>query len=171
MPIILRPKHYLLFSMGLILSVGIFYVNYVIFYGNPLGRCLYLSIFTFLFWWLCWSLYFEIRDFWQFRWYGPHVDLAEVSITPLEIPLNPSNSENMSTNNSTLLGGELVHHESTPPDAPVIIFIHGFSDDSEYIRHFSVSLAHAGYDVVAYDNRGTKKSRKAGLVSRQGSLS
>ncbi|MHA1673431.1 MAG: alpha/beta hydrolase [Promethearchaeota archaeon] len=166
MPIILRPKHYLLFSMGLILAVGIFYVNYVIFYGNTLGRCLYLSVFTFLFWWLCWSLYFEIRDFWQFRWYGPRIDLAEVSITPIEIPLNPSNPEITLQDKSTKLGGELVHHDSTPSDAPIIIFIHGFSDDSEYIRHFSVSLAHAGFDVVAYDNRGTKKSRKVGSSSQ-----
>lgn len=160
---IIRPKHYLLFIMGLLLAGGIFYVNYYVFFGNPLERCLYLSFFTFLFWWLCWGLYFEIRDFWQFRWYGPHVECKNIRITPISIPL----SEN-SPNNSkkTELRGEIIMGQNSTTTTPLIIFVHGFSDDSEYIRHFTIPISYSGFDVLAYDNRGTKKSRKVGSSSQ-----
>lgn len=166
---IIRPKHYLLVILGLILAGGIFYVNFIIFHGNTLGNSLYLSFFTFLLWWFCWSLYFEIRDFWQFRWYGPQVDLKSLDISPLSIPITKSlesQDNNSQEGKKVYLGGEWIHKLDTAKEAPVVIFVHGFSDDSEYIRHYTAPLAQAGFNVIAYDNRGTKKSRKAGRKSQ-----
>ncbi|MHA1777219.1 MAG: alpha/beta hydrolase [Promethearchaeota archaeon] len=166
---IIRPKHYLLLILGFILSSGIFYVNYFLFHGNTFGSCLYLSVFTFLLWWFCWSLYFEIRDFWQFRWYGQEVDRTSIEITPLTIPLNftPDNDETIiAKRNQKHLGGEWIRRHDISNDAPIVIFVHGFSDDSVYIRHYTIPLAQAGFNVIAYDNRGTKKSKKAGRKSQ-----
>ncbi|MCF2139420.1 MAG: alpha/beta hydrolase [Candidatus Lokiarchaeota archaeon] len=169
---IIRPKHYLLLFLGIILASGIFYVNYFIFYGNSLGNSLYLSVFTFLFWWLCWSLYFEIRDFWQFRWFGADVERNRVEITPISIPLTSFEGNESQKNNKDkkkkikFLHGEWIHSQFNSNKSPIIIFVHGFSDDSLYIRHYTIPLAHAGFNVIAYDNRGTKKSRKAGAKSQ-----
>ena len=159
--LIIRPKHYLLFILGFFLSSYIFYVNYYIFPGNSIGRCIYLSTFTFLFWWCCWALYFELRDIWQFRWYGGLVNLAGVSVDPVSIPLAQTNKD-LEKNIHRHLYGEILHHPQTTPTSPIVIFIHGFSDDSTYIRHLLVPLALAGFDILAYDNRGTAGSRRAG---------
>ncbi len=159
MNLIVRPKHYLLFILGFILSSYIFYVNMS--WGNPIGRCIYLSTFTFLFWWCCWSLYFELRDIWQFRWYGGLVNLMGISVNSVSIPLKQTDKD-IKKGVLRHLYGEILHHPQTSPTSPVIIFIHGFSDDSSYIRHFLVPLALAGFDVLAYDNRGTGGSSRAG---------
>ena len=156
---IVRPKHYLLFVLGFSLSSYIFYVNRS--WGNPIGRCIYLSTFTFLFWWCCWALYFELRDIWQFRWYGGFVNLMGISVNPVSIPLTKTNID-IKKGSHRHLYGEILQHSQTNPTSPVIIFVHGFSDDSSYIRHLLVPLALAGFDVLAYDNRGTAGSRKAG---------
>jgi hypothetical protein len=152
---IIRPKHYLLGIMGLLLAAFIYWVNRSL--GNDIGPCLYLSFFTFLLWWFCWSLYFELRDFWQFRWYGNHVDHKNVQITPISIPILWED-----TPKEKQLYGEVLHWANTNQNTPVVIFTHGFSDDSNYIRHYTIPIALSGFDVVAFDNRGTKKSRKAG---------
>ena len=159
---LIRPKHYLLLILGIFLSSYIFYVNYFIFVGNSIGRCLYLSLFTFLFWWCCWALYFELRDIWQFRWYGGYVNLMGISVAPVSIPLKQTDKDSKKGVQRHLYG-EILHHPQTNPMSPVIIFIHGFSDDSSYIRHFLVPLVLAGFDILAYDNRGTAGSRRAGF--------
>ena len=155
---IIRPKHYLLFILGSILSSYIFYVNRS--WGNPIGRCIYLSTFTFLFWWCCWSLYFELRDIWQFRWYGGLVNLMGISVNSVSIPLKQTDKDIKKGVHRDLYG-EILHHPKTNPQSPIVIFIHGFSDDSTYIRHLLVPLA-LSFDVLAYDNRGTAGSRRAG---------
>ncbi len=128
---------------------------------------------TFVFAWFCWSLYFELRDFWQFRWY--RIDNFQVKIKPVQIPiLWPKNDKNLdnnrkeesySTENLTLYG-EILHKDGTPPKSPVVIFSHGFSDDCIYTRHITIPIALSGYDVLTFDSRGSGKSRKAGKTNQ-----
>ncbi|WP_371801654.1 alpha/beta hydrolase [Candidatus Lokiarchaeum ossiferum] len=166
---IIRPKHYLLFILGLILASFIFYVNYVLFQSNqgPIVGDLLLSLFTFILWWVCWALYFEMRDFWQFRWYGKQVNHPNVSITPFLFPLTwEKEKPNENLEIESFLSGELLHWNETSQKSPIVIFSHGFSDDSKYVRHYTVPIALAGYDVIAYDCRGVSGSRKAGKTNQ-----
>ena len=167
---IIRPKHYLLFIIGVGLAGFIYYVNHSLIGGNqrPVGPDLSLSLYTFLLWWVCWALYFEMRDFWQFRWYGKHINHPNVSITPYIFPLSWQNaeSENRTPRKNVYLEGELLHWQGTPKNSPIVIFSHGFSDDSLYVRHYTIPITLAGYDVIAYDCRGTGGSRKAGKTNQ-----
>lgn len=162
---IIRPKHYLLFILGVILASFIFYVNYVLLQNNqgPYIEDLLVSLFTFILWFVCWALYFEMRDFWQFRWYGKQVNHPNVTITPYIFPLTWQKLiSQKNSDTEKFLHGELLHWHGTTQNSPVVIFSHGFSDDSQYVRHYTVPLALAGYDVIAYDCRGVSGSRKAG---------
>jgi len=169
--IIIRPKHILLFIVDFILAVFIYYVNFSL--GNTSGRCFYLSLMTFIFVWLCWSLYFELRDFWQFRWY--RVDTLQIKISSVKIPIlwpksnqdhniNKKKAPNIDENPS--LYGEILHWKKTPPKSPVVIFSHGFSDDCVYTRHITIPIVLSGYDVLTFDSRGSGKSRKAGKTNQ-----
>ena len=152
---VIRPKHYIIGIIGLILAIFIFYVNSSL--GNPAKRCWYLSIFTFLLWWGCWLIVFEVRDYWSFRWYGDFVDTLDLEITPLEIPIRWEEKHSEDKN----LYGQWLHGDLNR-SKPVLIFVHGFSDDCVYIRHYLVPIANIGYDVIAYDNRGSGRSKKVG---------
>lgn len=169
--IIIRPKHVLLFIVDFALAVYIYYVNFSL--GNPAGRCAYLSLMTFIFTWLCWALYFELRDFWQFRWY--RVDTLQIKIDSIRIPIlwpkfdkdlikNTKKERNISENST--LHGEILHWNGTLPQSPVVIFSHGFSDDCVYTRHITIPIALSGYDVLTFDNRGSGKSRKSGKTNQ-----
>ncbi|RLI64575.1 MAG: hypothetical protein DRO88_06915 [Promethearchaeia archaeon] len=169
---IIRPKHILLFIVDFILAAYIYYVNFFLF-GNPSGRCVYLSVMTFIFTWLCWALYFELRDFWQFRWY--RVDTLGVKIRPIQIPILWCDSDQYSTSikkkirnkkKDIALYGEILHWSGTSSKSPVVIFSHGFSDDCIYTRHITIPIALSGYDVLTFDSRGSGKSRKAGKNSQ-----
>ncbi|QEE14690.1 alpha/beta hydrolase [Promethearchaeum syntrophicum] len=170
--IIIRPKHILLFIVDFSLAAYIYYVNFVLF-GNDFWRCIYLSVMTFAFTWLCWALYFELRDFWQFRWH--RVEPLQIKIKSVQIPILWSkkdqnldinrNDESNSNENPTLYG-EILHKDGTPPKSPVVIFSHGFSDDCIYTRHITIPIALSGYDVLTFDSRGSGKSRKAGKTSQ-----
>ncbi len=128
---------------------------------------------TFIFTWLCWSLYYELRDFWQFRWY--RVDKLQVKIDSVRIPIQWSkNNQNLSNNKkretiieeNPVLYGEILHWNGTTPKSPVVIFCHGFSDDCIYTRHITIPIALSGYDVLTFDSRGSGKSRKAGKTNQ-----
>ena len=170
--IIIRPKHILLFIFDFALAAYIYYVNFYLF-GNNAGRCIYLSLMTFIFTWLCWSLYFELRDFWQFRWY--RVDTLQVKIKSVHIPiLWPKSDQDLGNNmikerysdEEPVLYGEILHCKKTPPKSPVVIFSHGFSDDCIYTRHITIPIALSGYDVLTIDSRGSGKSRKTGKTNQ-----
>ncbi len=119
---------------------------------------------TFIFVWLCWSLYFELRDFWQFRWY--RVDTLQVKINVVHIPILWSKSDQDYSNEEPVLYGEILHWKNTTPKSPVVIFSHGFSDDCIYTRHITIPIALSGYDVLTFDSRGSGKSRKTGKTNQ-----
>ena len=151
----IAPKHYVVSLLGFILAIYIFFVNYSL--GNPISRCIFISIWTFLLWLGCWLLYFEIRDIWNNRWVPNQIETFGIKIKPLYIPI-PSGKKPK----SSFLYGEWLTARNSSQHTPVIIFTHGFSDSSQKIRHYLLPLVYAGYDVVSYDNRGTARSRKAG---------
>ncbi len=176
--IIIRPKHILLFIVDFTLAAYIFYVN---FYFLPekyqfvpqIRSCIYLSLMTFIFTWLCWSLYFELRDFWQFRWY--RTDTLQVKIKSVHIPISwPKSDQDLgnnktkesNTNEDLVLYGEILHWTKNSQKSPVVIFSHGFSDDCIYTRHFTIPIALSGYDVLTFDSRGSGKSRKTGKTNQ-----
>ncbi len=47
----------------------------------------------------------------------------------------------------------------------IIIICHGFSDTKEKLQYFYYPLAYQGYVILAYDARGTGKSKKTGKRS------
>ncbi len=88
---IIRPKHILLTIIGLILSIFIFWVNFYYFEDNAFIHCFNLSVMTFLIWYLCWCFYFELRDFWQLRWYGKNIAHPNVSIKSVNFSIESNN--------------------------------------------------------------------------------
>lgn len=152
----IRPKHYALALLLLSFSIFIYWVN--ISWGNPVEHSLQLSIMTFILIYMAFAIYWEIRDFWQYRWYRsetPGIDIRSVKI-PLDSnqPLNQGKDRH--------LFADILTPDNVEPTAPVVIFSHGFSDDRIYTRHYTVPMATAGFIVLAYDCRGVGKSKKAG---------
>ncbi len=166
------PKHYIIGILGLILSVFIFWVNDQ--WNNPVSRSLYLSAFTFLFWMGCWLIYFEIRNVWSFRWDSDRIHSKGIQIKSIQIPImwehKKNHLQNQQSNNDPEksskkikeLYGEWLIGKNNAPDCPIIIFSHGFSDNCHLVRYQLLPLVYAGYNVVAFDNRGTTRSRSAG---------
>jgi pimeloyl-ACP methyl ester carboxylesterase len=100
------------------------------------------------------NFYWEIRDFWNFRWINK-VEMQHIKTRSVKIPISWDNKNNF-------LYSDIYHTYTTPKDSPVVIFTHGFSDDRKYTRFLTIPITLAGYDVVSYDCRGTQGSRKAG---------
>jgi predicted alpha/beta-fold hydrolase len=102
---------------------------------------------------MAFNIYWELRDFWQFRW--ANVERNGILKESVRIPL-PNHPK------SQTLGAEVLHHPENDPLSPIIIFSYGFSDDMQLIRYLTVPLVYAGYDVLTYDCRGKKTSRRVG---------
>ena len=116
---------------------------------------LYSSLMIFLFF----NMYWELRDFWQYRW--AQSDLLDLRVENLWIPVKWENNGVKSKQ----LHAEILHGAGDAENgglSPVVIFVHGFSDNKVYARYLTVPIALAGFDVVAVDCRGAGKSRKAG---------
>jgi pimeloyl-ACP methyl ester carboxylesterase len=162
---IIRPKHIALTSITLIFVSFLFWVNYQ--WGNSIEQCFWMSFLTF---WLIFSLfafYWEIRDFWQYRW--TNIDYSNVTIESIQIPVG---------NNGQFLAGEYLYpnsqsndEEKSAENLPIIVFTHGFSDDKYKIRHLTVPLALMGYHIIAYDCRGTGQSKKIGKKTQFSKIS
>ena len=153
---VIRPKHYALSILLLAFSSFIFWVN--IQWGNPVNHSLQLAGYTFVLIFMAFAMYWEIRDFWQYRWYRsttPHIDIRSV-----EIPLNPERTTN--GGDIKYLFADILIPENVSSETSVVIFSHGFSDDRLYTRHYTVPIATAGFVVVSYDCRGVGRSKKAG---------
>ncbi|MCK4480577.1 MAG: alpha/beta fold hydrolase [Candidatus Lokiarchaeota archaeon] len=128
--------------------------------GNPcyttaFSRCFLLSITTFLIFYTPFEIYFSFRDLWFDRWPKLYHKDLEVS----NIKINVSNG---------LLSANLVKNQNQAKiklKNTLVIVCHGFSDTKETLEYFYYPLAYQGYVVLAYDARGTGKSKKAGKRS------
>ena len=151
-------KRIILIIIDVLFSWYIWEVNISL--GNPcyttaFSRCFILSITTFLIIYTPFEIYFSFRDLWFDRW--PKLYHKDLEVSPIKI--NVSNG---------LLSANLVKNQNQAKiklKNTLVIVCHGFSDTKETLEYFYYPLAYQGYVVLAYDARGTGKSKKAGKRS------
>jgi predicted alpha/beta-fold hydrolase len=101
------------------------------------------------------NIYWEMRDFWQLRWH--RVELHNVISKNYQIPVKWNTELKYN-----ILGGTLWTRQDSSLKGPLILYIYGFSDDQDSTRYFTIPIVLAGYDVLTFDTRGKKTSRKVG---------
>jgi len=154
---IVRTKHYVLSIISLLFVIFVYWVNFS--WGNSSWRSLQLAFWTFWLIFLLFAFYWEIRDFWQFRWY--QADRTNITAIPLMIPISNSKKSIQ----ADYLCRKTDFQSSEPISSsskPLIIFSHGFSDDRIKSSYISIPLVLMNYDLIVYDARGAGKSRKVG---------
>ncbi len=152
-------KRTILIVIALIFSWYIFQVNIQL--GNPcnttaFSRCFLLSLTTFLIVYTPFEIYWSFRDFWFDRW----IKLFNRDLNVSNIKINISDG---------YLSADLIRHQDLAKvnsKNSIIIICHGFSDTKEKLQYFYLPLAYQGYVVLAYDARGTGKSKKTGKRSQ-----
>jgi predicted alpha/beta-fold hydrolase len=115
-----------------------------------------LSTTTFLIIYTPFEIYWSFRDLWFDRWLG----LSQKELETSEILINVSNES---------LSGIVVKHKDLVKinsKNSIIVVCHGFSDTKENLQYYYYPLALQGYIVLAYDARGTGKSKKVGKRSQ-----
>ncbi|MFX1419586.1 MAG: alpha/beta hydrolase [Promethearchaeota archaeon] len=148
-------KRAILITFDLLFSWFIWEVN--ISFGNPCYtaaflKCFTLSITTFLIIYTPFEIYWSFRDLWFDRWRKLFLKALKI----LNIRINVSDG---------YLSANLVKNkEQSKIDSKnaIIIICHGFSDTNERLQYLYFPLAYQGYIVLAYDARGTGKSKKTG---------
>jgi len=128
--------------------------------GNPcyttaFSKCFILSLTTFLIVYTPFEIYFSFRDLWFDRWPKLYSKDLEVSFVKINV-------------SDGFLSTNLVKNQNqakTKLKNAIVIVCHGFSDTKETLEYFYYPLAYQGYVVLAYDARGTGKSKKAGKRS------
>lgn len=153
---IIRPKHIALSILLIFVSILLFWINWS--WGNSLRTCFLLSFYSFIMIFMSWNIYWELRDFWQFRWF--RADTLDLKIQQYKIPIKWEDKR------QKYLIGDLLHSPHAISSSPLIIFSYGFSDDRLSSRNLSVAIAAAGYDVFTYDTRGKRESRRAGTKNQ-----
>ncbi|MHA2008899.1 MAG: alpha/beta hydrolase [Promethearchaeota archaeon] len=115
-----------------------------------------MSTTTFLIIYTPFEIYWSFRDLWFDRWLG----LSQKELETSEILINVSNES---------LSGIVVKHKDLVKinsKNSIIVVCHGFSDTKENLQYYYYPLALQGYIVLAYDARGTGKSKKVGKRSQ-----
>jgi dienelactone hydrolase len=111
-----------------------------------------LSITTFLIVYTPFEIYFSFRDLWFDRW--PKLYHKDLKVSKVKINFADG-----------FLSANLVKNQNqakTKLKNAIVIVCHGFSDTKETLEYFYYPLAYQGYVVIAYDARGTGKSKKTG---------
>ncbi|MFX1343923.1 MAG: alpha/beta hydrolase [Promethearchaeota archaeon] len=124
-------------------------------YTADFSRCLLLSITTFLIFYTPFEIYFSFRDLWFDRWSKLYHNEIEVSTIDIYV-------------SDGFLSTNLIRNKNQAKiklKNAIIILCHGFSDTKETLEYFYYPLAYQGYIILAYDARGTGKSKKAGKRS------
>ncbi len=124
-------------------------------YTTDFSTCFTLSLTTFLIIYVPFEIYWSFRDLWFDRWRKLY--LKDLSISNINIEVNDGF---LSTN----LVKSRIETKNDSKNA-IIIVSHGFSDTKETLQYFYFPLAYQGYIVLAYDARGTGKSKKTGKRS------
>ncbi|MFX0035651.1 MAG: alpha/beta hydrolase [Candidatus Hermodarchaeota archaeon] len=148
-------KRIILIIVDVLFSWYIWEVNISL--GNPcyttaFSRCFTLSVTTFLIIYVPFEIYFSFRELWFDRW--PKLYHKDLEVTTIKI--NVSNG---------LLSANLVKNQNLAKiklKNALVIVCHGFSDTKEKLQYLYYPLAYQGYMILAYDARGTGKSKKAG---------
>ena len=154
---VIRTKHIAITFPLLAFCIFLYLLNTS--WGNPADRAITLSVYSFLMIFLFFNFYWELRDFWQYRW--ANIDTMDCEIQPLEIPIKWEAAEKNNAK-TKLLAAPLIHSPRSSAQCPIVIFAHAFSDDKFFPRYLPIPIALAGFDVLTYDCRGTKGSRMAG---------
>lgn len=151
-------KRIILIIIDVLFSWYIWEVNISL--GNPcyttaFSSCFLLSITTFLIVYTPFEIYFSFKDLWFDRWTKLyHKDL---NISTIKIDVSDG-----------FLSANLVKNQNqakTKLKNAIVIVCHGFSDTKETLEYFYFPIALQGYTILAYDARGTGKSKKTGKRS------
>ena len=129
-------------------------------FGNPcyttaFSRCFTLSVTTFLIVYVPFEIYFSFRELWFDRW--KKLFLKDLEISNIQIDVSDG-----------LLYANLVKNRDPSKinlRNAIVILCHGFSDTKETLQYIYYPLAYQGYTILAYDARGTGKSKKTGKRS------
>ncbi|MFX1309000.1 MAG: alpha/beta hydrolase [Promethearchaeota archaeon] len=151
-------KRIILIIIDILFSWYIWEVN--IWLGNPcyttaFPRCFILSTTTFLIVYTPFEIYWSFRDLWFDRWrklFLKDLNVQNIKINVSDGFLSANLVENREKTKSDLKNG-------------IVIICHGFSDTKETLQYLYFPLAYQGYIILAYDARGTGKSRKTGKRS------
>ncbi|MHA2120998.1 MAG: alpha/beta hydrolase, partial [Promethearchaeota archaeon] len=148
-------KRLFLILIDLLISWGIWEVNIQL--GNPctsvaFSKCFILSTTTFLIVYTPFEIYWSFRDLWFDRWIGLSLRDLDVSNIKLNVPDGVLSCTLVKNRNQLKVDSKRT----------IIVICHGFSDTMETLQYFYYPLAIQGYIILAYDARGTGKSKKVG---------
>ena len=151
-------KRIILIIIDVLFSWYIWEVNISL--GNPcyttaFSSCFLLSITTFLIVYTPFEIYFSFRDLWFDRW--PKLYHKDLEVSTVKINVSDG-----------FLSANLVKNQNqakTKLKNAIVILCHGFSDTKETLEYFYFPIALQGYTILAYDARGTGKSKKTGKRS------
>ncbi len=151
-------KRIVLIFIDILISWYIWEVN--VSFGNPcytsaFSKCFTLSVTTFLIIYVPFEIYWSFRDLWFDRW--RKLLLKDLIVSTVNIDVSDGQ-----------LSANLVKNRNESKVAlknAIIIVCHGFSDTKETLQYFYFPFAYQGYTVLAYDARGSGKSKKTGKRS------
>ncbi|MFX0135106.1 MAG: alpha/beta hydrolase [Candidatus Hodarchaeota archaeon] len=151
-------KRIILIIIDILFSWYIWEVNISL--GNPcrttsFSKCFILSVTTFLIVYTPFEIYFSFRELWFDRWKRLFLKELEISDIKIEVP-------------DGFLSANLVRNKKQAKiesKNAIIIICHGFSDTKEKLQYLYFPIAYQGYVILAYDARGTGKSKKTGKRS------
>ena len=116
--------------------------------------------------------FWELKDYWNYRWgryknYPISEYCFKIPITQraslysiLILKSDSIDGQNLKMELDIKGISEIIQKQNYKE---VILFLQGFSDDVEKIKHYTYGLALSGYAVISYDFRGVGKSRFSGL--------
>lgn len=148
-------KRFILIVIDVLFSWFIWQVNIQL--GNPctsvaFTRCFILSTTSFLIVYTPFEIYWSFRDLWFDRWIGLSLRDLEVTTIKISIPDGVLSCTLVKNRNQSKLNSKKT----------IIVICHGFSDTMKTLQYYYYPLAYQGYIILAYDARGTGKSKKVG---------
>ncbi len=151
-------KRIILVFIDILFSWFIWQVNISL--GNPcystaFFRCFILSTTTFLIVYTPFEIYWSFRDLWFDRWIN--LSSKEIEVSEIKIDLKDG-----------FLAANIIKNRNSAKvklKSSIIVICHGFSDTKETLQYYYFPLVYQGYIVLAYDARGTGKSKKLGKRS------
>jgi pimeloyl-ACP methyl ester carboxylesterase len=148
----------MLIIIDILISWYIWEVN--VSFGNPcytsaFSKCFTLSVTTFLIIYVPFEIYWSFRDLWFDRW--RKIILKDLNVSNIKIKVS----------DGSLYANIITNQDKNKINLKnsIIIVCHGFSDTKETLQYLYFPFAYQGYVVLAYDARGTGKSKKTGRRS------
>ncbi len=154
-----NQKRLIVIIIAVVVSAYIWHVNRNLFH-NRVKICLIMSTTTFLIIFTPFEIYFSFRDIWYDRWVPLNLKYLEISKVKIEVEVKRKKKKFIHADMISLKDKESVKAKNT-----IIIISHGFSDTKNTLQCYSFPLAYQGYIILAYDARGTGKSKRTGRRS------